>query len=178
MEARTSAFCASNRPQTASNTRCQPTPDPCAYFRTRGGVRVIQALTRLLSSADSEVCVRRWLAELGMLLAPLHSVVVDDNCGDWTRLMRLPGSCATIAASRPTSATPSSTWRTSFETGFALSILAMHETSPVSYDIAVGPLTLLPGLERYAARFDVRGGEITLVHECQEIADEGLGADD
>lgn len=62
----------------------------CAYYRTRGGARVVQTLSRLLGPAEYEVCIDRWLGELRALMAPVGSVVVDDQCSDWTRLMRLP----------------------------------------------------------------------------------------
>lgn len=64
---------------------------PCILYRTRGGARIIQLLSRNLTPAEYEVSLRQWVAELSSLTKALGlEVGADPQCLDWTRLMRLP----------------------------------------------------------------------------------------
>lgn len=56
-----------------------------AYFRTRGGWRLIFALARPVSPAEYEALVLALQARFAQFGIP-----ADDGCRDWTRLMRAP----------------------------------------------------------------------------------------
>jgi hypothetical protein len=60
---------------------------PCVFYFTRGGARIIQLMTKILTPEQYEVSIKKWLPELKSLVPQLQ---VDDKCKDWTRLMRLP----------------------------------------------------------------------------------------
>lgn len=62
----------------------------CAYYRTRGGARIVQAFTKPLGPDEYEVSIERWLPELRKAFCQVPSAVIDDSCSDWTRFMRLP----------------------------------------------------------------------------------------
>lgn len=66
---------------------------PTAIYTTRAGLRLIYGLTEPVSGRMAERVgrgVRAALMPIELLTMPQGTLRVDDSCGDWTRLFRLP----------------------------------------------------------------------------------------
>ena len=136
----------------------------CAYYRTRAGARVIRGYTRPLGPAEYEVGLSRWLPELRSLFASVPAVVVDNNCTDWTRFMRVP-RCL-----RDDDGVITNTWDTNVYTDRLTLADPGDCTAPVKIIIAP-PKPIVVG-----GQGDTRYGLKALANACDTIATSQDGA--